>query len=85
MEPSLAPAPDLVWFRGSDAIKFLNDLISQEIGTLDSGTVTRSLLLGPQGKLQFILWVLRDDDGVGLVTEDGRGDELMDTLNRYRI
>lgn len=85
MEPGLAPAPEVVWFRGSDAIKFLNDLISQEIGTLDPGTVRRSLLLGPQGKLQFILWVLRGDDEVGLVTEDGRGDELVDTLNRYRI
>jgi tRNA-modifying protein YgfZ len=85
MEPSLAPTPELVWFRGSDAIKFLNDLISQEIGALDPGTVTRSLLLGPQGKLQFILWVFRGDDEVGLVTEDGRGDELVDTLNRYRI
>lgn len=85
MTPGLAPDPEVVWFRGADAIKFLNDLISQEIGNLPSGSVVRSLLLGPQGKLQFILGVLRGDDEVGLVTEDGRGDDLIDTLTRYRI
>ncbi len=85
MQPGLAPAPEVVWFRGADAIKFLNDLISQEIGKLPPGSVARSLLLGPQGKLQFILWVLRGDDEVGLVTEDGRGDELVEALTRYRI
>ncbi len=85
MQPGLAPAPEIVWFRGADAIKFLNDLISQEIGSLPPGSVARSLLLGPQGKLQFILGVLRGDDEVGLVTEDGRGDELVATLTRYRI
>jgi folate-binding protein YgfZ len=85
MEPGLTPAPEVAWFRGDDAVKFLNDLISQEIGTLDPGTVTRSLLLGPQGKLSFILWVLRGEGEVGLVTEDGRGAELVSTLSRYRI
>ncbi len=85
MLPALAPAPQLVWFRGPDAVKFLNDLISQEIGTLEPGSVTRSLLLDPQGKLDFLLWVLRGDDFVGLVTEDGRGEELVTGLSRYRI
>ncbi len=85
MQSGLAPAPEVVWFRGADAIKFLNDLISQEIGNLPPGSVARSLLLGPQGKLQFILGVLRGEDEVALVTEDGRGDELIATLTRYRI
>ncbi len=85
MQPGLAPAPEVVWFRGADAIKFLNDLISQEIGKLSPGSVVRSLLLGPQGKLQFILGVLRGQNEVALVTEDGRGDELVATLARYRI
>ncbi|HEY5891383.1 MAG TPA: hypothetical protein VIW94_11895 [Acidimicrobiia bacterium] len=85
MKPSIAPAPELVWFRGPDAVKFLNDLISQEIGAVEPGSVTRSLLLDPQGKLDFMLWVLRGEDFVGLVTEDGRGDELVARLSRYRI
>ncbi|MFV1962388.1 MAG: folate-binding protein YgfZ [Acidimicrobiia bacterium] len=82
----LAPeTPDLVWFRGAVTIRFLNDLLSQEIGTMESGQVTRSLLLGPQGKLDHILWVLRGDDEVGLITDGGRGEDLAATLGRYRI
>lgn len=85
MSAYLAPPPQLVWFRGQDAIKFLNDLISQEIGTLKSGSVTRSLLLDAQGRVDFVLWVLVGDGEVGLSTEDGRGDALATTLGRYKI
>lgn len=85
MTPRLGPAPEVVWFRGPDALRFVNDLISQEIGATSAGSVARSLLLGPQGKLDFILWALRGDEEVGLVTEDGRGDELQARLARYRI
>lgn len=82
----LAPeAPDLVWFKGPDTIRFLNDLISQEIADLEPGTVVRSLLLGPQGKLDHILWVLRGTEEVGLLTDNGRGGELATSLGRYRI
>lgn len=85
-DPLLAPEqPDLVWFEGQDTIRFLNDLISQEIAELEPGEVRRSLLLGPQGKLGHILWVLRGEDEVGLATEPGRGEDLVQTLSRYRI
>ncbi len=86
MRPSLAPiVPELVWFSGHDAVRFLNDLISQEIGTAQQGEVRRSLLLTAQGRIDFILWALRDEGRVGLVTEDGRGDDLIARLGRYRI
>ena len=82
----LAPVvPDLVWFGGKDATRFLNDLISQEIGGMQAGDARRSLLLGPQGKLDFILWVVFDGERYGLLTDPGRGKELMTTLGRYRI
>jgi tRNA-modifying protein YgfZ len=82
----LAPAqPDVVWFSGGDALRFLNDIISQEIGDLSPGGSRRSFLLEPQGKLRFLLWVIRDGDRYGLVTEDGRGGELASALGRYRI
>ena len=83
---SLAPIrPDLVWFDGDDAIRFLNDLISQEIAALAPGTVVRSLLLQPRGKLDHLLWVLRGEGRVGLVADPGRGSELAAKLGRYRI
>lgn len=82
----IAPeSPDVVWFAGSDAKRFLNDLISQEIGDMADGEARRSLLLAPQGKLLFILWVIKDGDRYGVVTEPGRGEELATTLGRYRI
>lgn len=86
MTPRLAPdTKDLIWFEGEDAVRFLNDLLSQEIEVLDPGSVARSFLLGPQGKLDHLLWVLRTEKGAGLVTDHGRGDDLAVTLGRYRI
>ena len=82
----IAPeTPDLVWFRGGDAIRFLDDLLSQEIANAEPGQVVRSLLLQPQGKLEHILWVLRGHDEVGLITDPGRGEDLASSLGRYRI
>ena len=77
--------PEVVWFSGPDAIGFLNDIISQEIGTMNPGAVSRSFLLAPRGKLDHLLWVLRGDDLVGLVADPGRGEDLEAILRRYRI
>jgi hypothetical protein len=85
-EALLAPTtPELIWFTGPDAIRFLNDLISQEIGTAEPGEVRRSLLLTPQGKLDHMFWVLRGEEEVGLLVDAGRGEALTATLGRYRI
>jgi folate-binding protein YgfZ len=85
-EPRLAPTtPDLVWFGGEDAVSFLNDLISQEIADMEPGVVRRSLLLTPQGKLDHIIWVLGGGDQIGLVVDEGRGEDLAGKLGRYRI
>ncbi|MFP3881025.1 MAG: YgfZ/GcvT domain-containing protein [Actinomycetota bacterium] len=84
--PWIAPEqPDLVWFSGADVLRFLNDIISQELGDMSPGETRRSFLLEPQGKLQFLLWVIRTEDRIGLVTDPGRGDDLAGALNRYRI
>ena len=52
---------------------------------MDDGESRRSFLLAPNGKLMFMLWVIKDRDRFGLVTEPGRGEELADVLGRYRI
>ncbi len=84
--PWIAPDhPDIVWFSGSDAMRFLDDLVSQELEDMAPGDARRSFLLEPQGKLHFLLWVLRDADRIGLATDPGRGAELAEALNRYRI
>lgn len=76
---------DLVWFGGEDAVSFLESLISQNVAAQEPGTVLRSFLLGARGKIIAVMWVLRDADRVGLVTDAGYGQVLSDTLSRYRI
>jgi len=84
--PLIAPdRPDLVWFSGPDALRFLDDIISQELEDMAPGDTRRSFLLEPQGKLRFLLWVIREDDRIGLLTDAGRGEELVAALGRYRI
>ncbi len=89
---AVLPAPlldphrmETVWVRGPEAIRFLQDLIAQDLERVAPGEVTRSLWLGPQGKLVEIPWVLRGDDEVGFVVDAGRGDGLAASLRRYRI
>lgn len=85
-QPWIAPeTPDLVWFSGSDALRFLDDIISQEIEDMAPGDARRSFLLEPQGKLRFLLWVIRDEDRIGLLTDPERGVELEAAISRYRI
>lgn len=84
--PLLAPVrPDLVWVAGPDAVRFLNDLVSQEIASLPPGVVTRSLFLTPRGRIDHIMWVLRGEEEVGLMVDQGRGEALVAALIRYRI
>jgi tRNA-modifying protein YgfZ len=83
---SIAPEqPGLVWFSGTDHLRFLNDIISQELGDMQPGQARRSLLLAPQGKLDFVLWAIKDETRIGLVTDPDRGEELATALGRYRI
>src|SRR5579862_2300187 len=47
---------------GADAKKFLNDLITAEIGRTDDGSAVYGGLLTPQGKILFDFIVFRDVD-----------------------
>lgn len=76
---------EIVWVRGPDAVPFLDDLLTQELGNADVGAVLRSLLLSPQGKLRAPLWVLRDKSACGLVSDVGVGATVIADLSRFRI
>lgn len=76
---------ELVWFGGADAVSFLESLLSQNIEAQPPGTVRRSFLLEPRGHITALLWVLRGEDRVGLLTDAGYGQVVADTLARYRI
>jgi folate-binding protein YgfZ len=74
---------DLVLVRGVDAESFLQGLVSQDIAVLPEGGVGRSLLLGPEGKLRAVLWILKGHDEFVLVTDGGRAELLAAELGRY--
>ena len=74
---------DLVWVEGPDAVAFLDGQVSQDVAGLEVGTVGRSFLLGPKGKLRALLWVLRGEDRVGLIADGGRGDQVREDLEQF--
>jgi folate-binding protein YgfZ len=49
--------------RGADAERFLQDLLTADLGRSEPGRATRSLLLGPTGRIRADLHVLRDAEG----------------------
>lgn len=78
-------ASGLFWAVGPDTITFLQNILSQDIDALAPGAVARSFLLQPRGKLEAVLWLLRDTDRVGIVTGAHRREETIRTLSRWRL
>ena len=78
-------ASALFWVVGSDAIAFLQGIITQDVESMAPGSVARSFLLEPRGKLSALLWLLRDQDRVGIVNDAAALDETMAALGRWRI
>ncbi len=76
---------ETVWVEGPDAISFMQGLISADVETLPDQGVGRSFFLTPRGMVRFVLWVLKDSAGLGLICDRGAGSELAETLNYYRI
>jgi folate-binding protein YgfZ len=78
------PRWTLTWCRGPDAVSFLQGLLSADL-TVEPGSVTRSFLLQPQGKVVALFWVLVGSEEVGLLTDDVVAEEAIAALRRYRI
>ncbi len=79
------PWHDLVWVRGPDTVRFLDGLVSQAVEPMTPGSVARSLLLAPQGKLRAPHVLLRGDDEVGLLCDAGSGATVVADLRRFKI
>ena len=78
-------AASLFWAVGPDAISFLQGVLSQDVEALAPGEVARSFLLQPRGKLEALLWILRGEDRVGIVTGAARAEETRLALSRWRL
>ncbi|MBI5157469.1 MAG: folate-binding protein YgfZ [Acidimicrobiia bacterium] len=86
LTPGVGLATDaLIWVEGPDAVSFLDGQLSQDVAGMEPGSVRRSFLLEPRGKLRALLWALRGTDRVGLMTAADRGDEVVADLERFRF
>lgn len=76
---------ELVRVAGPDAETFLDSLLSQDLAGLAEGTVVRSLLLGPRGKLRALLWVRRAEHEFLLVSDSGTAATVAGDLTRFKL
>lgn len=76
---------ELVRVAGPDAESFLDSLLSQTLIDLPDGTVVRSLLLEPRGKLRALLWVTRYGEEFLLIADAGAGRSVIDDLTRFKL
>ena len=79
------PTHDLTTIAGPDSVSFLQGILSQDVEEMTPGTVARSFLLNPGGKLTALLWIMRGDDWVGLASDVGLAPLVAETLDYYRI
>lgn len=75
----------LLWVTGTDAVPFLDGLLSQNVAAIPPGRGARSLLLAPNGKLRAVLRILRGEDRIGLLCDAGVHETVVGDLNRFRI
>src|ERR1700739_3167644 len=75
----------LVAVRGPDWRGFLQNLLSNDVEALQPGQIRAALLLTPQGKFLFDLFVLADDQGAVLDVQAQRRDDLIARLKLYRL
>ena len=76
---------ELVWVEGPGAVGFLQGILSQDVEAMPTGDVKRSFLLAPQGKLEALLWLMKEAERVGVVVDEGLAAQVAERLNHYRI
>jgi folate-binding protein YgfZ len=67
---------------GPDALTFLEGLLTQHV-ELPAGSVSRSFLLEPRGKVRAMMWVCVGEDEALLISQ--QAELLAETLSMYRI
>ena len=70
---------------GSQAVEFLDSLLSNDIASIETGHGTTAALLTPKGHLLAEVRVLRSDAELALDCERAALQALFDALSRYRI
>lgn len=69
--------------QGSEARRWLNDLVTTDVATLAAGRARRSLLLDPTGHIRADLQVAGDHDGFWMFQAPDQPDHIGDALGPY--
>ncbi len=84
-EPIALTDRALVAVSGPDWRSFLQGLISQDVDSLQPGELRYGLLLSPQGRILFDLFILGTDDGCLLDVPAAGRETLMQRLKIYKL
>lgn len=83
------PARTVIEISGEDRAKFLQGLISNDIGKIDKGDAIYAALLTPQGKYLFDFFIVDQGEGQGdvflLDCEAARAEAFIQRLAMYRL
>lgn len=82
---ALLPDRGVVSVTGADAGKFLDGLITNDLGLLSSQGAIFAGLLSPQGKVLFDFFVMKDGDGYLLDTARDMAGDLVKRLTMYKL
>jgi len=89
MRAALLPERSVIRVSGEDAGRFLNNLVTSEVGDLAPGAARFAALLTPQGKIMFDFFVVAcaPEDGGGYVIDAPRvlADTLAERLKFYKL
>ena len=75
----------VITISGKDRIKWLNDMMTQELATLPAGQWTQTLLLDAQGHVEQQLFLDDDGETIWIHTEAAKAEELTSYLNKMKF
>lgn len=70
---------------GDDRLSWLDSLTSQKVSSLQSGDSAQTLILTPQGRIEYVLHVLADDGALWILVEDAAAEGLISWLTKMRF
>ncbi len=76
---------EVVLATGSDALRFLQSQLAQDVASLADGGHCWSLLLEPDGKVVALLRIVRHGDVVRIECDPGAGEAVVARLRRFLL
>lgn len=82
---SIIPNRSVIEVTGDDATKFLHNLVTNDILSLRVNASQYAMMLSPQGRFLFDMFVVKTSEGYLLDIFTGTNDLLLKKLNLYKL